>query len=112
MMLKLLDKGRDANDQHPAFAPTAPQRILALDARVFALWRQGRDGSAPVLGLHNVSAESVTVQLDAIAPGGQGWKPLWGCTRRPATGGRLLLEPWGSSWLAVAAPLRQLLPTT
>ena len=44
---------------HPAFAPTAPQEVLALDPRVFAVRRASRDGSDRMLCLHNVSGERV-----------------------------------------------------
>jgi sucrose phosphorylase len=44
---------------HRAFAPTAPQRVLDLDARVFAVLRESADGSDRVLCLHNVSGAEV-----------------------------------------------------
>lgn len=46
---------------HTAFAPSSPQRILELDPRVFALFRESADGSDRVLCLHNVSGEVVQV---------------------------------------------------
>jgi len=46
---------------HSAFAPTAPQRILECDPRVFAVLRESVDVADRVLCLHNVSREAVTV---------------------------------------------------
>jgi len=86
--------------QHPAFVPSARQRVLGFDSRVFALLRQGQDGSDTVLCLQNVAPESVAVQLGEILPGIQGWKPLWGCNCSSITSGLQVVEPRGSSWLA------------
>lgn len=47
---------------HPAFGPAAPQEVLALDARVFAVRRENADGTDRVLCLHNVSGERVRVE--------------------------------------------------
>lgn len=49
----------------PAFHPAAPQRVLSLDPRVFAVMRTALDGDARVLCLINVSAEEVTMRVDA-----------------------------------------------
>lgn len=45
----------------PAFAPPARQRMLELDARVFAIVRETADGVERVRCLHNVSADIVTL---------------------------------------------------
>lgn len=44
---------------HPAFAPRAPQHVLDLDPRVFAVVRGGADGADEVLCLHNLSGDTV-----------------------------------------------------
>jgi sucrose phosphorylase len=44
--------------EHPAFSPAAPQRVLSLDSRVFAVLREPHE-SEHVLCLHNISAERV-----------------------------------------------------
>jgi len=56
---------------HRAFAPAAPQRLLNLDARVFAVLRESPDGSDRVLCLHNVSAQRfhVAVSERGFVPG-------------------------------------------
>ncbi|HMP81490.1 MAG TPA: sugar phosphorylase [Verrucomicrobiota bacterium] len=46
---------------HPAFSPAAPQQILELDPRVFAVLRESADGKDRVLCLHNVSDNTVRV---------------------------------------------------
>ena len=48
--------------KHRAFAPAAPQQVLDLDPRVFAVLRESVDGGDWVLCLHNVSDQSVRVQ--------------------------------------------------
>jgi sucrose phosphorylase len=86
--------------QHSAFAPSAPQRVLGFDSRLFALLRQSQDGTDIVLCLQNVSPDSVAVRLEEILPATQGWKPLWGGDYSCQKSGRLVMEPCGSSWLA------------
>jgi sucrose phosphorylase len=86
--------------QHPAFAPTAGQHVLGLDARVFALLRQGPEPAEAFLCLHNVSPEAVPVQLEASLPRVQRWEPLWGSEHSRAASRAAVLEPWGSLWLA------------
>ena len=86
--------------QHSAFVPSAPLRVLEFDSRVFALLRQSRDGTDTVLCLQNVTPQSFAVQLAGILPGTQRWKPLWGPNRSSTADDRLLIEPWDGSWLA------------
>jgi sucrose phosphorylase len=70
---------------HAAFAPASSQRVLDLDARVFAVLRETPDGRDRVLCLHNVSGETV----DCVLPefGGSANR----CHR---------LEPWSMRWLS------------
>lgn len=53
---------------NPAFAPRARQRLLALDARVFAVERESADGAARMLCLHNVSDETVSLATGKEMP--------------------------------------------
>lgn len=46
---------------HPAFAPGAPQQVLAAGDRIFAVRRETRDARDRVLCLHNLSGERVPV---------------------------------------------------
>jgi sucrose phosphorylase len=55
---------------HPAFAPNAPQQVLALDPRVFAVRRQSRDGTDRMLCLHNISDQPVRLAEPDQYPGG------------------------------------------
>lgn len=86
--------------QHPGFAPTARQRVLALDSRVFAVLRQSLEGAETLLCLQNTSPEAVGVPLDRAFPIDQKWQLLWGCHPGPAASRLISLEPFGSSWLA------------
>lgn len=57
-----------ARASHPAFAPHAAQEVLRLHPSVFAVRRTSGDDS--VLCLHNVSSDSVRIDLtDVIGPG-------------------------------------------
>jgi len=53
----LLDQRRASR----AFAPQARQRLLELDARVFAVVRESADSTQRMLCLHNVSDATVTL---------------------------------------------------
>lgn len=57
----------------PAFAPTAPAEVLALDQRVFALRRTSPDGSREAVCLHNVSDQRLRVQGHALEPYQSRW---------------------------------------
>lgn len=66
-----------------AFAPGAPQRLLRLDPRVFALVRETEDRAARMLCLHNVANETVLLQTGGqlksavtLAPYEVRWEPL------------------------------------
>lgn len=71
----------EARQHHAAFAPAAPQEVLALDPRVFAVRREIEDGGA-MLCVHNVSGERVPLR----APGG----------------GEVSLGPWEYRWVLLA----------
>lgn len=76
----------------PAFRPTAPQTVLDLHPSVFAVERDG-SGPAPVLCLHNLSAEPCVVTL----PGPRARTDLIsGTTLEP---GRVDLPPYALMWL-------------
>lgn len=65
-----------ARAMEPAFDPNGQQRVHRLDERVLALERTAADGQARVLALHNVSDQTVT--LDLAFAGGTGWHDLLG----------------------------------
>lgn len=49
-----------------AFHPNATQFTMALDDRVFGIWRQSLDRNQSIFALHNVSAEPVEISPFAI----------------------------------------------
>jgi glucosylglycerate phosphorylase len=87
--------------QCPEFAPTAPQQVLRLDPRVFALLRQSQESPDQVLCLQNVSPESVHLRLAGILNRDQEWTAIWGFDRTSTISGVVSLEPYASLWLAV-----------
>jgi glucosylglycerate phosphorylase len=50
-----------------AFAPSSRQKVLNLDPRVFAVFRETEDGSEHSVSLHNVSPTAVTVSPPGAA---------------------------------------------
>jgi sucrose phosphorylase len=87
-----------------AFRPGAPQRILRIDDRVFALLRGGTDGPR-VLCLHSLSPETVTVALDAESVGLRtetGVTDLLAPTDADCAG-QWALPPYETAWLMEAA---------
>jgi len=52
--------------KQPAFHPNATQFTLALDARVFGIWRQSRDRAQSIFALHNVSADTVDLPCESL----------------------------------------------
>lgn len=73
-----------------AFHPLAGQRVLSLHPAVFALERLPLDGSPPLLALHNVSGESVTLEV----PSGT-WRDL--LSGAPLSG-TVTLPPYQVAW--------------
>ena len=49
-----------------AFHPNATQFTLLLDDRIFGVWRQSHDRRQSIFALHNVSAETVEIDADAL----------------------------------------------
>jgi sucrose phosphorylase len=89
-----------ARTREAAFHPQAPQRVLSVDAGLFVLERQSRDGGSRVLCLHNVSGRSVTASLDP--PAGPAVYDLLTGRRYRAAGAtlRVALAPYQTLWLS------------
>jgi len=86
--------------QCDAFRPGAPQRVIRLDDRVFALLR-GRPDESHALCLHNVCAEPVEVPLDHPALGLRaeaGVADLLDPQAEPEAD-TWTLSPYGMAWL-------------
>ncbi|HTI99597.1 MAG TPA: sugar phosphorylase [Dongiaceae bacterium] len=65
---QLLERRRNC----AAFEPAGTQKVLAVDPRVFAVWRQSPDGRTTAVCLHNVTAETVMVKVPPPAAAGSG----------------------------------------
>lgn len=52
--------------KQPGFHPNATQFTMALDDRVFGVWRQSLDRQQSIFALHNVSADTVDISPYAI----------------------------------------------
>jgi len=80
----------------PAFHPDAPQEVLQLDPRLFALARTSLDGSQRLICIHNVSRHSLEVDLSDHMHG-SALRDLFTGFELPRTTVRLL--PYNSVWL-------------
>lgn len=78
--------------RHPAFAPTALQRVLDFDDRVLAIERGGA-----MLCLHNLCGEPLTLSHDHNGP----MRDL--LSGALVDGETVSLEPWGMAWLDMNA---------
>jgi glucosylglycerate phosphorylase len=90
-----------ARRAEPAFAPSAPQRLLAAPAAVVAVERTRADGSARVVCLHSTSADPVTVPLGGLPAGAVGEELCGGASAAADAQGAAVVElpPLGVAWL-------------
>jgi sucrose phosphorylase len=88
---------------HHAFHPHGAQHVVPCDERVFALERIAPDGSERVLCLHNVSPETVSVEVATPLQRKQ-WVNLASWQAVAAASGvlKLALQPYRSAWLVGA----------
>ncbi len=86
-----------------AFHPQSAQKVVALDDRLFALWRLPREGEGAVLCLHNVSADRFTLSMaqeGSPLAGASAVRDLLTGQRIPLSGGlSFSIEPYGIYWL-------------
>jgi sucrose phosphorylase len=86
----------------PQFAPSASQKILHIDPRVFAFIRKAEDSPQSVLVLINVSCHTCTPVLDikdfakSIC---QGIRPGIDLISGENTGSQIELPPYGAMWI-------------
>lgn len=89
--------------QEPGFHPLAAQHVVALDPRLFALWRLPQKGAA-LLCLHNVADADVALRLDLADTSLAGAEALLDIVSEKVYGvadGRLALTlaPYAVCWL-------------
>jgi sucrose phosphorylase len=98
--------------QEPGFHPLAAQQVVALDPRVFALWRippaSGPRKGAALLCLHNVTDATVALQIDLsgtpMADSGAVLDIVSGKRMNVAAGAlSLSLDPYAVCWLKEAS---------
>jgi len=86
--------------RQPGFHPNATQFTLSTDPRVFALWRQSLDRSQSIFALHNVSAETVEVPIDAMnLIADVNWMDLLSGDRLSADQETITLAPYQCRWI-------------
>ncbi|MGP6087415.1 alpha-amylase family glycosyl hydrolase [Antarctobacter jejuensis] len=65
-VLSALSERLRIRSKQPAFHPNATNFTLAVDDRLFVVWRQALDRSQSIFALHNVSAEEVNLSPRAL----------------------------------------------
>lgn len=78
-----------------AFHPNGSQRILDLHPAVFAVERTSPDGTTHILALHNVTDQSITVQLPSGQWGNLGNQP----GNHQQFHDQITLDPYWVAWL-------------
>ena len=81
--------------KQPAFNPLAPQKVLDLSSRVFALERISEDREQRILALNNVSSEPVELKL----PKTREYTDLLSTAKGKIT---ITLQPYQTVWLETA----------
>ena len=84
---------------HPAFHPSAPQRVLDLGPQVFALLRGEARAGGRVLCLHPVGGEPLILRSGLRAPPGAAAVDL--LSGRPCDPDRIELAPYQAAWIAL-----------
>ncbi len=88
--------------RHAAFAPAAPQQVLELDPRLFAVVRGTPDAAERVLCLHNVSGDPVTIDGASLRRHGFARQtdllPL-AQDETAAVAGGVRVGPWATRWV-------------
>jgi len=85
--------------EHPALAPSTPQRVLNLDPGVFAILREIPAGGERILCLHNVSATEINCRIQG-AGSLRKVTPLFKMEGLPREGGELqVLQAYETRWL-------------
>jgi sucrose phosphorylase len=85
-----------------AFHPSAPQHVLDLDPRVFAVLRETKDRRERVLCLHNVSAAPVTCRTSDVDGEGKVTLLFGKETGSRTTDGSQELQPYETRWLRLS----------
>lgn len=88
---------------HPAFHPDADQRILEVGDSFFVLIRSAPNGSEEVLAVHNLTEQTVPLDLERVAidfARGDGWRDLLSDARVDGDQPRFDLPPYAVLWLA------------
>ncbi len=84
-----------------AFHPDAPQDILDLGDRLFALRRVSLDGRQSIICIHNMTDEKQTVRWEELSrekSNKHSWSDLF-TDEEHETGGTLEIEPYQALWL-------------
>ncbi len=84
-------------NNHPAFNPLAPQQILNMDPRVFALLRSSEDQNEQVLCIINISDKELELSVDPGITNSLAWFDL--LTNQTYAPDRIALKPYQVVWL-------------
>lgn len=84
-----------------AFHPNATQFTLALDQRLFGLWRQSLDRDQSIFAIHNVSSDAVTVAPSSVnLIEGEHWVDLLSGEEIREAGPEIPFAPYQCRWIS------------
>ncbi|MFQ1699040.1 sugar phosphorylase [Loktanella agnita] len=87
--------------QQPAFHPNATQFTMALEDRVFGLWRQSLDRGQSIFALHNVSDETVSIPAVSVnLIDDEAWVDLLTGERIDSMASDITLAPYQCRWIS------------
>ncbi|HHC29820.1 MAG TPA: alpha-amylase [Rhodobacterales bacterium] len=87
--------------RQPAFHPNATQFTLSVEDRVFGLWRQSLDRSQSIFALHNVSGDTVEIDVPSLnLIEDEAWSDLLTGEAVTPGDGMITLAPYQCRWIA------------
>ncbi|MFK7744630.1 MAG: sugar phosphorylase [Roseobacter sp.] len=104
-VLAALSERLRLRSRQSAFHPNATQFTMALDTRVFGVWRQSLDRHQSIFALHNVSADTVeipVVSLNLIDD--EAWVDLLTGDAIDAASETITMAPYQCRWISNQAP--------
>ncbi len=100
-VLNALSKRLQIRAAQPAFHPNATQFTMPLDDRLFGLWRQSLDRRQSIFALHNVSDQSVQIEMEALnLIEDEIWMDLISGERIELDAPRLTLSAYQCCWIS------------
>ncbi|WP_417524261.1 sugar phosphorylase [Marinovum sp.] len=100
VVLRRMSERLKLRARQSAFHPNATQFTLALDERIFGIWRQSLDRAQSIFALHNVSDEEVRIAPSSVnLIEGETWLDLLTGEEISATADEIAFAPYQCRWI-------------